>query len=121
MSFSPATRPILDSRFRHTRVSHVCAFGGYARSGRRVDLHPHPGWGRTRVNLLTGHGRFQLDLALVAADLLDSHLDRVADPVRAPAAAADQGGAERVQLEVVACKPPRRHEALEDVLEQREQ
>src|SRR5204862_276767 len=33
----------------------------------------------------------------------------------------DQGGAQRVQLEVVAREPARRHEALEDVLEQREQ
>src|SRR5436190_21294906 len=116
MSFSPATRPILSfpvsahPRFTRVRIWRV-------RSKREAGwtFIPHPGWGCARVNLLTGRGRLKLDLALAAADLLDSHLDRVAEPIDAPAAAADQGGAQRVQLEVVAREPARRHEALEDV------
>src|SRR5204863_5008782 len=122
MSFSTATRPILSfpvsahPRFTRVRIWRV-------RSKREAGgpSSPTQGGDASRVNLLTGRGRLELDLALAAADLLDSHLDRVAEPIDAPAAAADQGGAQRVQLEVVAREPARRHEALEDVLEQREQ
>src|SRR5439155_24653789 len=66
-------------------------------------------------------GRRELALALAAADLLDADLDRVAEPVTPPAAAADERRAERVQLEIVAGEPTRRDEAFEHVAEAREQ
>src|SRR4051812_48656666 len=65
------------------------------------------------------HG--QLDLALVARDRLDAHLDRVAEPVLPPRRTAGERRPEPVQLEVLAEQLVRRQEALEDVTEPREQ
>src|SRR6188508_875752 len=59
----------------------------------------------------------ELDLALVLADLLDAHLDRVAEPEGPTATPADEPGLERVDLVVIAGEPPRRQVALEDVAE----
>ena len=47
-------------------------------------------------------GRAQLDLALIALDLFDAHVDRIAQPVRPAAAPTDERRAERIELEVVA-------------------
>src|SRR5207244_10990292 len=79
------------------------------------------GGSRWRVCLVSGAGRRELDFALGPADLLDPHFHRVAEPVRAPAAAPDQCRAELAQLEVVARQPPRREEALEHLREADEQ
>ena len=80
----------------HTRAD--C--GGTLVAGGGWTELPHPG-GDARACLMRGGGRRELDLAFRPADLLDPHLDRVAQPVRSPTSAADQGGAELVQLEVV--------------------
>src|SRR5205814_4576841 len=54
-------------------------------------------------------------------DLLHEHADCVAEPVGAAGPAADEGGAELVQLEVVARQAAGRQEALEDLAEASEQ
>src|SRR5439155_14836093 len=63
----------------------------------------------------------EFDLALGAPDVLDAHLDRVAQPVAAPGAAADESRPEVVELEVVAVQPASRKVALEDVSEANEE
>src|SRR5688500_15292918 len=67
-----------------------------------------------------GRGR-QLHLAYGALDRLHLDLDRIPEPVRATEAAADEGGAEGVELEVVAFEAPGRHVALEGLPEADEQ
>src|SRR5919197_1857171 len=49
------------SPFRHGYVTDTCVFRGYARSGRRVDLHPHP-WVGTRA-----HARVNITKALASS------------------------------------------------------
>src|SRR5919109_2699139 len=84
---------------------------------------PHPGGDararepKSRCSRTRGARGLELDLALAAADVLHPHVDWVAQPVGAPAAAADPCGRELVQLEVVARETPRRHVALEDLVE----
>ena len=72
---------------------------------------------KERQNTFQPFARRQLDLALPALELGDAHLDRVAEPVGRAAAAADEGGAERRELEVVAGQAARRQVALEDAVE----
>ena len=55
MGGSPALeelRPGSNTRGKSTHIfdtqgTDTCALSGYARSGWRVDIHPHPGWGST--------------------------------------------------------------------------
>src|ERR671924_1352378 len=61
--------------------------------------------------------RCQLDLPLRPVDLGDDDVDRVAETECPLRAAADERGAEVVQLVVVAAEPPRRQKALEDLAE----
>src|SRR6266567_2999380 len=62
-------------------------------------------------------GQAQLDLALVALDLLDADADGVAEPIRPAAAPADESRSERVQLEIITLEAPRGQVALEDLPE----
>src|SRR5256885_16462820 len=62
-------------------------------------------------------GGFQSDLAGRLFDRVDAHLDRVAEPERAAAAAPNERRAEIVELEVVAGEVPCGEEALEDLAE----
>src|SRR5580765_4858320 len=63
----------------------------------------------------------KLYLSLPASDLLDHDFDRVAEPEDAAAAPAGEGGAEGVQLEVVAMQAADRQVTLEDAAEADEQ
>src|SRR5512132_682678 len=62
-------------------------------------------------------GGGQLDLAGGLVDRLDSDRDRITEPERAAAAAADQGRAEVIELEVIAGEASSRQEAFEDLAE----
>src|SRR5213596_2865410 len=87
MSFSLlATRPIVGFDSSGTAAFHTRArLAGTLDAGGGWTLIPTRVGTRAREpsqgSLLRGRGRRELDLALVAADLLDSHLDRVAQPV----------------------------------------
>src|SRR5204863_5018455 len=80
----------------------------------RVSSRPrwHGGLGRDRVRPL---GQAELDLALVALDLLDADADGIAEPERPSSPPADERRPQFVQLEVVAPQSPRGQVALEDV------
>src|ERR1043165_8232893 len=64
-------------------------------------------------SVLDGKGH----LAFASPDLVDAHLDRVAEAIPAAGAAADERRLELVQLEVVALQVPRGGGALEDIAE----
>src|SRR5439155_5783487 len=97
---------------RRDFVATLIAGGGWTESP--------PGWGRARMNLVTRR-QGDRDLAFVATDLFDAHLDRVAEPVRPPTAPPGECRAELVQLEVVARQPPCRQEPFEHLRESHEQ
>jgi hypothetical protein len=59
----------------------------------------------------------ELDLALPAADLLDTNADRIAEPEDPSPATTRERGAGVVQLEVIAQQPPHREVPLEHVPE----
>src|SRR4051812_15609227 len=72
---------------------------------------------RNTLSLSLAHHSRQLDFSFRAPNLRDGDLDRVAEPEDTTPAATLHGGAERVQLEVVAREPASRHVALEHLPE----
>src|SRR5262245_39921092 len=100
---------------RHTSVSKdtgVCGSSG----GQSTAKRRHASSQRRRDS-----GRRELDFAGGLVDRLDADVDRIAETERAAAAAADQGRAEVVELEVVAGKASGGQEAFEHLAEAREQ
>src|SRR6188508_3292922 len=59
----------------------------------------------------------ELDLAFVLADLLDAHVDRVAEPKGPTSTPPHEPGLDGVDLVVVAREAPRGQVALEDIAE----
>src|SRR5258707_48508 len=111
----------MSRRLSRAAPQRTCAFSAATLTAGGGWSDPHPWVGpRAREPLAVG-GQLELALAFAAAKVRDAHLERIAEGVGAPAAAADERGRELVQLEVIAREAPRRDEALEDIAEAGEQ